>query len=263
MTIKHILFALVTVCLAVDSSGQDQECVPPCRSGYFCQEGTCFSRCNPPCPDGFQCNDDGECEFEVPSVPVTESMPDIDFSRHYTVAKFGRLFHSIGSPLSYGSLALTMVWLGLDGEGDELIPVFAATGGTAIALSQFGVAINIMNARKAFNKTSSSSSDRELYKELRLQYIKGQAFAIASLVLVTGTTPLGYNTNFGASVPFYALAVTFMILKDINWMKMNNDVSALLKDRANQSKKVQVFFDVAPTEQNGLQYSFRVGIGLR
>lgn len=37
------------------------ECVPPCRSGYFCHDGQCVSRCNPPCAAGATCLESGEC----------------------------------------------------------------------------------------------------------------------------------------------------------------------------------------------------------
>lgn len=46
----------------------DEQCIPPCRKGFFCKEGECISKCNPPCPDGTQCGDDGECR------PVTASI---------------------------------------------------------------------------------------------------------------------------------------------------------------------------------------------
>ena len=37
-------------------------CVPNCRSGYLCHEGTCVSRCNPPCEKGSICSQTGECQ---------------------------------------------------------------------------------------------------------------------------------------------------------------------------------------------------------
>ncbi len=39
--------------------GNAVECVPSCRTGFFCLEGQCRSRCNPPCPGGQQCLETG------------------------------------------------------------------------------------------------------------------------------------------------------------------------------------------------------------
>ena len=262
MNEKKLCVLTLLLCIVTSTLAGDDKCFPPCRSGYFCHEGTCINRCNPPCPEGYRCNDNSECEEEFPSASDTESIPEINFSRHYTVAKLGRVFHSIGSPLSYGSTVLTIVWLGLHGGADELIPVFAPIGGTGLLLNQVGVQMSIVNAKRALNNTYSPPSDRRMYQEFRRRYITGQVCAIASLVCVTGTTPLGYNTHFGASIPLYMAGLTFMVLRDINWAKMNRGTAALLKGRGDRSQRVRVSFGAAPIEQNGLQWSLRVGIGL-
>lgn len=36
-------------------------CSPPCRSGKYCDKGTCITLCNPPCPEGSECGDKGKC----------------------------------------------------------------------------------------------------------------------------------------------------------------------------------------------------------
>jgi hypothetical protein len=41
-------------------------CVPECRYGYFCQQGSCISSCNPPCPSNQVCIDGNRCEFPPP-----------------------------------------------------------------------------------------------------------------------------------------------------------------------------------------------------
>lgn len=46
-----------------------RECVPSCRAGYFCREGTCLSLCNPPCAAGEQCNESGACIASAPPQP--------------------------------------------------------------------------------------------------------------------------------------------------------------------------------------------------
>lgn len=53
-------FVVIAV-LGFTSTAFAQECVPACRSGYFCHDGQCISRCNPPCPSGSTCQDNGEC----------------------------------------------------------------------------------------------------------------------------------------------------------------------------------------------------------
>lgn len=37
------------------------ECIPACRSGFFCYQGSCRSSCNPPCPAEDQCTSNGQC----------------------------------------------------------------------------------------------------------------------------------------------------------------------------------------------------------
>jgi len=46
------------------------ECVPGCRSGYVCVDGSCVSACNPPCGEGERCVGAGVCEPEKPAAPT-------------------------------------------------------------------------------------------------------------------------------------------------------------------------------------------------
>ncbi len=39
-----------------------QACVPACRAGYRCSEGSCLSACNPPCAEGYECTAELSCE---------------------------------------------------------------------------------------------------------------------------------------------------------------------------------------------------------
>jgi hypothetical protein len=42
------------------------ECLPSCRAGYVCLNGTCVSACNPPCGAGQRCEGTGQCVAEPP-----------------------------------------------------------------------------------------------------------------------------------------------------------------------------------------------------
>lgn len=57
---------------ASHASAQDDACVPPCRSGFTCIDGSCVSACNPPCPDGQVCTAEAEC---VPIAEPTQGAP--------------------------------------------------------------------------------------------------------------------------------------------------------------------------------------------
>lgn len=58
---KHIYFLILFFCFSSILSAKENECFPPCRSGFLCYEGICIEKCNPPCPQGYKCNDLGEC----------------------------------------------------------------------------------------------------------------------------------------------------------------------------------------------------------
>ncbi|MBD3239041.1 MAG: hypothetical protein GF331_00540 [Chitinivibrionales bacterium] len=46
------------------------ECSPPCRQGFVCQDGKCISACNPPCPLGYRCDAEAlDCIPLQPSAP--------------------------------------------------------------------------------------------------------------------------------------------------------------------------------------------------
>lgn len=47
----------------------DNRCMPECREGFFCHEGTCVEACNPPCGPGERCTSLGEC------LPTAEKPP--------------------------------------------------------------------------------------------------------------------------------------------------------------------------------------------
>lgn len=42
-----------------------QSCVPDCRQGYVCHQGSCVSACNPPCANGERCTEDVVCVAEA------------------------------------------------------------------------------------------------------------------------------------------------------------------------------------------------------
>lgn len=53
--------------------GAPIECVPGCRSGFTCVQGSCVSLCNPPCDAVHVCTAQGEC---IPSAPPTAVSSD-------------------------------------------------------------------------------------------------------------------------------------------------------------------------------------------
>lgn len=74
---------LCSMSLATKAAAQEQppppplrpaECVPTCRSGYFCHDGQCVSRCNPPCASGTTCLENGECAAAY--LPLLSVLPD-------------------------------------------------------------------------------------------------------------------------------------------------------------------------------------------
>jgi hypothetical protein len=53
MRIILCIFLLIGI---TASNVSASDCVPPCRSGYFCHEGQCAPNCNPPCEGGAACD---------------------------------------------------------------------------------------------------------------------------------------------------------------------------------------------------------------
>lgn len=51
-------------------------CVPPCRTGYVCVEGSCVEACNPPCSAEERCTAAGECK-------AVSTPDDVDTSDSY------------------------------------------------------------------------------------------------------------------------------------------------------------------------------------
>lgn len=74
---ERVMLALTAACMAVSFSVRAQECVPACRSGYICHEGTCIEKCNPPCPEGERCTDDARCVpiAHTPAAPSEHQPP--------------------------------------------------------------------------------------------------------------------------------------------------------------------------------------------
>ncbi len=272
---KSILLLIVVASLTSSAkvSSTNKECVPPCRTGFYCNDGACIERCNPPCPKGYTCNDSGECIKGATTTLVDEPLPKVDLSAQYTRIKAGQMSHFIASPLTYGSTALTIIWLGLyeykdreiendDINPERLVPYFSTIGGMGLLLNQVGTASSIISARKALNNASSSLADKQAFQEIRGYYIRGQLFAIVARACVTGATPLGFNTNFGTSIPLYSLALISMVFRDVNWYKMNKNATNLLKDRETGNNRVHFFFGTTPTEWNELQWSLGLGVDL-
>jgi hypothetical protein len=50
-----------------------QDCVPPCRRGYTCQNSGCVSLCNPPCPSGYRCDPDLLDCVPIPQAPGVQT----------------------------------------------------------------------------------------------------------------------------------------------------------------------------------------------
>ncbi len=62
-----VLWFLAFILLSASASAQSPatECVPNCRGGYVCVQGSCVSACNPPCASGESCVN-AECVAAVP-----------------------------------------------------------------------------------------------------------------------------------------------------------------------------------------------------
>lgn len=43
------------------TSARAADCVPSCRDGFLCHQGTCIEACNPPCGEGELCTGEGQC----------------------------------------------------------------------------------------------------------------------------------------------------------------------------------------------------------
>jgi hypothetical protein len=54
----------------VSSAPAEPQCIPGCRSGFFCRTGTCLSLCNPPCPTGEKCTEYGQCAGDSKMLPI-------------------------------------------------------------------------------------------------------------------------------------------------------------------------------------------------
>ena len=50
-------------------TGDPNQCLPACRSGFTCLDGACVSLCNPVCPRGELCSQYGECLPDPEYVP--------------------------------------------------------------------------------------------------------------------------------------------------------------------------------------------------
>lgn len=71
-------FDMPVIEASTDSSTEQtgSQCFPPCRQGFFCNEGQCLSKCNPPCPDGMDCWDDGNCHPRTAT--IKKALNEID-----------------------------------------------------------------------------------------------------------------------------------------------------------------------------------------
>jgi hypothetical protein len=58
------------------SKSNGSQCFPPCRQGFFCNEGQCISKCNPSCPEGMDCWDDAECHPRTTT--IKKALNEID-----------------------------------------------------------------------------------------------------------------------------------------------------------------------------------------
>lgn len=54
----------------VSPAPAEPQCIPICRSGFFCRVGTCLSLCNPPCPTGEKCTEYGQCASDSKMLPI-------------------------------------------------------------------------------------------------------------------------------------------------------------------------------------------------
>lgn len=57
----------------IEDHPEENVCVPSCRSGYLCHEGSCISACNPPCSESETCSSDGACRSRASSQDKNES----------------------------------------------------------------------------------------------------------------------------------------------------------------------------------------------
>jgi len=70
MNRTHIITLVFVTLSLVSSSALAQDptagCMPACREGFRCQDGSCVSPCNPTCPAGEICTTNGLCLPETP-----------------------------------------------------------------------------------------------------------------------------------------------------------------------------------------------------
>lgn len=62
-SVTRDLFVLLGVfaIFGANNRVEAQSCVPECRQGYICHQGSCVSACNPPCAQGELCTAEHEC----------------------------------------------------------------------------------------------------------------------------------------------------------------------------------------------------------
>jgi hypothetical protein len=63
-------FFLLVLAESLAAAQSPDTCMPSCRRGYICIEGTCVSPCNPPCDAGDICTAEGECLSPASVTPV-------------------------------------------------------------------------------------------------------------------------------------------------------------------------------------------------
>ena len=66
--------------MGTSSTVEAQSCVPDCRQGYVCHQGSCVSACNPLCPEAERCTSDGQCVAATapspqPAAAATATLP--------------------------------------------------------------------------------------------------------------------------------------------------------------------------------------------
>lgn len=66
--IEEIDMSVIEGAASLPVKPDSNQCVPPCRKGFFCNGGQCISKCNPPCPDGMDCWDDAECHSRITTI---------------------------------------------------------------------------------------------------------------------------------------------------------------------------------------------------
>lgn len=114
------------------SSSLAQECVPACRSGYFCHDGQCLSRCNPPCPAGSTCQDNGECTVASTAAAPSATGPGLRVNQGW-----GGAAGVVGAVSTGIILVLTGATIAINGSD-------AATYVGAVATLFAGVSIPIV-----------------------------------------------------------------------------------------------------------------------